>query len=116
MTDIKAMCPDCGEVSLTHKDLDLWVYTGGFRKSYYTFDCPECAQQVKKYADKHTIWLLQKGGVELIEGATHPEHSTPDLPEITPDDLLDFHELLQSSNCDYWLGMTISIFRTHGQQ
>lgn len=95
MTTIKATCPECGEVSLKPEDLELRVFAESDERDYYAFDCPECGDRVSKSADARIVRLLRTGGVEPVGPATHPERPRLDLPPITRDELLDFHELLQ---------------------
>lgn len=107
MTTIKATCPTCGEVSLTSEDVVLRVFPDGAHEDFYAFDCPDCAQQVRKPADARVVRLLRTGGVEPSEAVGHPERPPRGLPPISHDELLDFHELLQS---DDWLDAAIGAF------
>lgn len=104
MTTIKATCPTCGEVSLTSEDVELRVFPDGAHEDFYAFDCPDCAQRVRKPADARVVRLLRTGGVEPTEAADHPEQPPQDLPPITRDELLDIHELLQR---DDWLDAAV---------
>lgn len=90
MTTIKASCPTCGEVELTPPDVALMVCTAA-ELSYYAFDCPRCAGEVRKPADDHVVALLVSGGVEVTVWdlpAEALEHRPG--PGLTYDDLLDF--------------------------
>ena len=97
MTTIRATCPSCGEVELTPEDLELKVCSNASSSSYYRFCCPLCSDDVRKPADDRIVQLLISGGVqasvwELASG------SRGDAPEFTIDDLLDFHNLLQTDD------------------
>jgi hypothetical protein len=63
-TQIKATCPDCGEVNLTPGDVQLMVCTVQ-TLSYYAFDCGGCVRQVRKPADDRIVTLLKSGGVRV---------------------------------------------------
>lgn len=95
MTTIKATCPRCGEVELTPDDLELRVCTHA-PASYYSFQCPMCSERVQKPADDRVVQLLISGGVKASVWEL-PEELTEikDGPALTPDDLLDFHLLLE---------------------
>ncbi len=90
MTTIKASCPTCGEVELTPSDVALMVCSRA-ALSYYAFDCPTCADEVRKPADEHVVSLLVSGGIvaklwDLPAEALEPRGG----PRLTYDDLLDF--------------------------
>ena len=94
MTTIKASCPDCGEVELTPPDVTLMVCSTA-PLSYYAFDCPKCAHEVRKPADDHVVSLLVSGGVPAQAWDVPAEALEPRTgPVLTYDDLLDFALLL----------------------
>jgi len=98
MTTIKASCPSCGEVELTHHDVRLMVCSHA-PLSYYAFDCPGCVDEVRKPADEHVIALLMSGGVpatvwELPAEALEPKTG----PTLDYDDLLDFVTALATTD------------------
>ncbi len=120
MTRIRATCPSCGEVDLRPTDIELKVVRTGEGEvsegSHYRFECPSCTEQVSKPADERIARLLATGGVavsveteldvETIQETfaeltarnfPHPE-DPGDGPAFTPDDLLDFHQLLESDS------------------
>lgn len=90
MTIIKATCPVCGDVELTHEQVRLVMHPVKER-SYYAFLCDRCDDEVRKPANSEVIRLLRLGGVVA---------ETPDIPAealedhvgavLTPDDVLDF--------------------------
>jgi hypothetical protein len=90
MTTIKASCPTCGEVELTQLDIRLQVCSHA-PLSFYAFDCPGCAHEVRKPADSHVISLLVSGGVTAevweVPAEALEEH---DGAVLGYDDLLDF--------------------------
>lgn len=99
MTTIKATCPTCGEVSLTPDDIELRV--GDDRvDGFYGFCCPDCAAEVRKPADRRIVSMLVTGGVPALPISLYREPvrlcDRFDHPALTPDDLLDFHQLLQT--------------------
>ena len=108
MTTIKATCPTCGEVTLTPVDIDLRVDPHGVETSSYGFCCPHCTAQVRKPADERIVRLLVSGGVEALaphQGSDEAAHHTA-APPLVPDDLLDFHKLLQR---DDWFDHLLSV-------
>ncbi|MGH2820293.1 MAG: hypothetical protein ACRDJ5_06545 [Actinomycetota bacterium] len=100
MTTIKATCSGCGEVDLTADDIILRI---GATKSVnsYGFTCPECGEFVEKPADDRIVRLLLSGGVMPVPVHVPAEAlEVREGPRFTYDDLLDFHQLLQS---DDWM-------------
>jgi predicted RNA-binding Zn-ribbon protein involved in translation (DUF1610 family) len=114
MTRIRATCPTCGEVELRPDEIELHVVGADPDDvqdgSSYIFDCPACCHEISKPADGRIARLLTSGGVpvtctgdpeiEAVVAAamgriTHPEGIVVG-PALTIDDLLDFHELLQT--------------------
>ena len=98
MTTIKATCPGCGEVDLRSDDILLRI--GATRAvNTYGFTCPACGEFVEKAADDRVVRLLLSGGVVPV-----PVHVPAEALEIhvgNPidyDDLLEFHELLESND------------------
>lgn len=103
MTTIRATCPTCGEVGLTPEEIELRVDDNDSSASYYAFACPSCFGNVRKPADERVVRLLISGGVEVLDMA--PPEPAPrrlserfDGPQITHDDLLDFHALLDGDD------------------
>jgi predicted RNA-binding Zn-ribbon protein involved in translation (DUF1610 family) len=97
MTTIRATCPTCGEVGLTPDDIDLRVDEQG-DDSFYAFDCPACAENIRKPADERVVQLLLSGGVELRTVEDVPPALEPRFPypALSYDDILDFHALLET--------------------
>lgn len=92
MTTIKAHCPACGEVSLRPGDVQLCAHADADAESFYAFQCPDCELQVRKCADERVVRLLRSAGV------TWREDPRPTGPPLNPDDLLDFHRLLETDD------------------
>lgn len=107
MTTIKATCPTCGEVGLTPEEVELWIDSAERDASFYAFTCPACLQVVRKPADTRVIKLLSGGGVQARELAAAPQPRFS-APAFTPDDLLDFHELLAT---DDWFDDVVALVR-----
>lgn len=116
MTRIRATCPSCGEVELTPVEIELRIVGTSTQDvhdgSAYAFDCPTCCDEISKPADARIVALLAGGGVpttflddpviarQLAEARarlSHPEGIFAG-PPLTLDDLLDFHELLQTED------------------
>jgi hypothetical protein len=89
-TQIKATCPDCGEVNLTPEDVELMVCTVQ-TLSYYAFDCGGCVRQVRKPADDRIVSLLKSGGVRVQRWRVPAEAlEEKSGPALGYDDVLDF--------------------------
>jgi endogenous inhibitor of DNA gyrase (YacG/DUF329 family) len=103
MTTIKATCPTCGEVALTPDDIELRVDETGVTGSFYGFECPSCAADVRKPADERVVRLLVSGGVPALPVTSQPApvrlRDRFDFPPLSHDDLLDFHQMLDG---DAW--------------
>ena len=99
MTTIRATCPSCGEVELTPDDLELKVCSNHAASSYYRFTCPLCMDDIRKPADDRIVQLLISGGVHASMWDLPAADTPSDAPPFTIDDLLDFHNLLQT---DTW--------------
>ena len=111
MTRIRATCPDCGEIELQPDDIELRIIGNDPEDvrdgSTYVFCCPNGDDEVAKPADARIARLLVSGGVQVqclapnatagdgTGGIDHPEGAVDGAP-LTLDDLLDFHELLNS--------------------
>ena len=115
VTRIRASCPSCGEVDLRPADVTLHVIRRDDGDvgpgSSYRFACPDCTELVTKPADERIAQLLTTGGVEIEnegqrrEMLLHPEFP-PEGPELTVDDLIDFHQLLER---DDWFDLLVSL-------
>jgi predicted RNA-binding Zn-ribbon protein involved in translation (DUF1610 family) len=102
MTTIKATCPSCGEVELTGDDIELMVCPSA-PLSYYAFQCPSCADRVRKPADDHIVSLLISGGVDALTWEIPAEAMEVHAgAQLSYDDLLDFA---------LWLGMSDDLAR-----
>lgn len=90
MTTIKASCPVCGDVELRPAQLRL-VVSNVPERSYYSFRCTTCTDEVRKPADEQVVALLVSGGVQPerwdIPSEALEEHNGP---AISYDDILDF--------------------------
>jgi hypothetical protein len=94
MARIKAHCPTCGEADLRPADIELLLDAWS---ASYTFLCPSCSTWVRKPADERVLNLLRSIGVRERTADPSPP-VTPGAPAFTRDDLLDFHELLQTEH------------------
>ncbi|HEV8089853.1 MAG TPA: hypothetical protein VGQ50_14420 [Actinomycetota bacterium] len=108
MTTIRTTCPRCGEVDMGPESILLSVRSNG-REGSYRFTCPECEDAVEKRADRKIVALLVSAGVDIDrDGETaqmHPElfdvetaepkGPGPDAPTFTPDDVIEFHYMLE---------------------
>ena len=93
-TNITATCPACHvEVVLRPSALHMTLYDNGF-DGFYSFFCPKCTELCDKQMDFGIVRILKEAGVrhtlvhiplEITERGTTP------APEISSDDIMDFH-------------------------
>jgi hypothetical protein len=99
MATIRATCAECGDVELTTADVRVRVCLED-NAGTYNFRCPHCQMAVVKPAEPRIVDLLAASGVEVsmwrLPAELYEAHSGP---RIDHDDLLDFHELIES---DAW--------------
>jgi len=114
MTTIRANCPECGDVQLKVTDLTVRLCSNDDQGSYM-FDCPSCSVVVTKDASRRIIDLLTSSGVELQVWSLPAELSEPHFrgPQLSTDDLLTFHELLETN---HWFGDLIEMVRSAPSQ
>jgi len=106
VTTIRANCPTCGDVQLSATELTVRVCADDERGSY-CFRCPECRVAVAKDASRRIVDLLVSSGVpmevwRLPHELTEMHVGSP----FAPDDLLDFHLLLQT---DGWFDDLVTV-------
>jgi endogenous inhibitor of DNA gyrase (YacG/DUF329 family) len=109
MASIQTPCPDCGREA--HLDPAVVAVLPGSESSvaHYAFVCPRCEAPVVKTADAHAVRLLRTARAS-VAGATecvlarHPEAPGAGAA-FTPDDLIDFHQLLTT---DGWFALVAS--------
>ena len=98
VTTIRANCPSCGDVQLTADDLTVRVCADDERGSY-CFHCPECNGAVAKEASRRIVDLLVSSGVRMQVWRLPAELTEARIgAPLTPDDLLDFHLLLEGGD------------------
>jgi rRNA maturation protein Nop10 len=114
MTTIRANCPECGDVQLKVGDLTVRVCADD-EQGAYTFRCPSCTTVVVKDASRRIIDLLVSSGVELQVWRVPAEITEAHYagPAISSDDLLAFHELLES---DHWFTDLVEMVRPEPSQ
>jgi hypothetical protein len=92
---IKAECPGCGAVRLRVPDLTVRVCADDDRAAY-RFRCPSCEAAVVHDASPSICALLISVGVREEVWRLPAELREQRVgPALTPDDLLDFHLLLE---------------------
>lgn len=94
-TKIRVECRQCGLDTKLDPDQIQAVAFGNLTDvhtgSYYRFNCPTCGTQTK-HADEQIISILRTGGVPIQWKTPAPVRQ---LPPITWNELLDFHQALQ---------------------
>lgn len=94
-TTIRANCPDCGDVAITEADITVRICDYDETGTYY-FRCPECFRATSKNASDKIIELLVGTGVHVERWQLPAELGEMRVGEPwVPDDLIDFHLLLQ---------------------
>lgn len=90
MTRINATCPTCGDVELTSHQIRV-VLCSVPSRSFYSFHCHTCSQDVRKSAPPDIVALLRSGGVRIEHWTIPAEALEENVGEaLTNDDLLDF--------------------------
>lgn len=99
---ITATCPACHvEVVLRPSALHMTLYDNGY-DGFYSFFCPKCTELNDKPMDFGIVRILKDAGVrytlvhiplEITERGISP------APEISSDDIMDFH--LDSAKTNY---------------
>lgn len=96
MALIRATCSDCGDVELRSRDLKVRtsIETGD---STYIFRCPVCRMIEVRPAESHVVDVLLAAGVRQDHWTAPAELDEPRHgPCIDHDDVLDFHQLLNT--------------------
>lgn len=97
MAIIRATCADCGDVEMTTND--VWVrICEDDNSGTYAFRCPSCDRTVVKSAEAHIVDLLVASGVPWSTWSLprELEERPAEAPQITHDDMIDFHRLLEA--------------------
>lgn len=96
MALIRATCSDCGDVELRSRDLKVRTSIET-SESTYIFRCPVCRMIEVRPAESHVVDVLLAAGVHQ-EHWTAPSELTEVRrgPSIDHDDVLDFHQLLNT--------------------
>lgn len=95
------ICPnrECGTVALTNDDVLVRFCDDDDTKHHYVFECPKCKAPVTRPLHPKNLNMLVMSGCpvehwklpkELFEGHTKDR--------ITPDNILDFHLALESTD------------------
>jgi len=93
---IKAECPVCGVVRLGAGDLTVRVCADD-GSSAYTFECAGCGGPVSHPITAEVRDLLVSAGVARHDWTWPKELAEHvDAPNLTVDDLLDFHMMISS--------------------
>ena len=96
MALIRATCSDCGDVELRSRDLRVrdCEDTG---EATYLFRCPVCRMIEVRPAEPHVVDVLLAAGVDAEQWRLPAELTErPQGATISHDDVLDFHDLLNT--------------------
>ena len=105
-TVIKAHCPSCGAVRVAPEAITLVTVGSETAASRYVFCCPTCCDQVSRSAGTQEWQLLLAHGVRVRTPSPEPRPTQSDAPPFGFDDLLDFHELLET---DGWFEQLLKV-------
>jgi hypothetical protein len=95
MANIRVTCESCGAVTVMAPDQILALGDPAVPGGSHLFLCPSCERLMVRSAGTAEAQALIAAGVpSAVQGGQSPR--APDLPPFTPDDLLDFHLLLES--------------------
>ncbi len=105
MAIVKASCPLCGDVEMTLADVRLIVCSSTGEHTY-SFGCPLCRLQHAKPAPPRVVDALRGAGVSEITWSWPAElDEVKSGPPVSPDDLLEFHFLLESEG---WMDLVLA--------
>ena len=94
MAVIRATCNECGDIELAPRQVQVRVCLDDQRSSY-AFRCPSCSHPVRGRWRTASWSCWPRRAHRCRSGTCRRSSSEPhEGPEITHDDLLDFHELL----------------------
>lgn len=93
-TTVRASCPLHGNVELDPAQISLLLCEEDPDGSYYAFPCSHCTGAVRKPACGGVVSLLLSAGIRPRMFSLRPP--------LTRDELLTFHEQLQSSDHLAW--------------
>ncbi|HSH59880.1 MAG TPA: hypothetical protein VK988_09625 [Acidimicrobiales bacterium] len=98
MAKVRATCPDCGDIETSSMEVKARVCVDDNTGSY-AFRCPVCSKATAKSAESRVIQLLVDVGSPLTMWRWPAELSEAhDGPSFTHDQLMSFHELLQTGD------------------
>lgn len=96
MATVRASCQDCGDVEITTDEVQVRVCVESSLGSY-SFRCPRCELLVAKPAEAGVVHLLVSSGAPLTMWRLPAELAEVHAgPPLTHDDLLNFHQLLET--------------------
>lgn len=98
MARLETTCGRCG-ASIRLAVTDLRLLSSDAEADRFSFSCPLCGQPTTRTADPRQLAILRAIGVPVAEGGAvgiHPEGPDPSAPPLTRDDLLRFHEQLET--------------------
>lgn len=98
MALIRATCSDCGDVELRSRDLRVRTCVENSQATYL-FRCPVCRMIEVRPAEQHVVDVLVAAGVR--EERWHVPAELAERPNgatINHDDVLDFHDLLNTND------------------
>lgn len=98
MATIAVVCPNCGDVEVTQREVVVMVCRNNAEGSY-SLTCPACTELVTRRAEPRIVELLVAAGCRLKTWTLPVEladkQRSGDEPPIGIDEEIDFHEQVQ---------------------
>lgn len=99
IAQIRAVCPDCGDVVVTVDDVDVLLWPADVCS--YSFRCPTCAGANAKRCASRVAHQLVEAGCRVTY-CCWPDEPHPNGPPLDTDALIDFAVALH--DCDDIVG------------
>lgn len=107
MAKVRATCPECGDIEVASTDVKARVCVDD-RSGSYAFRCPVCSKATSKPVEARVIELLVGVGSPLTMWRRPAELSeTHQGPALTHDELMAFHQLLETEGWFSRLAMMV---------
>ncbi|CAN5801076.1 hypothetical protein BH23ACT1_BH23ACT1_14600 [soil metagenome] len=109
MAQVRATCPECGDIELPSTEVKARVCVDD-RSGSYAFRCPMCTKATAKPVEARVIQLLVGVGSPLTMWRRPAELTEAHRgPAVTHDELMTFHQLLET---DDWFSRLASMVKS----
>jgi hypothetical protein len=109
MITVSVSCTECNEtVQRYPHQITMRICTNNGALSTYSFDCPQCLQEITWPASPQHVKMLLPTGVTILRWSVPAEamEQHPDYGKINSDDMIDFHQQLEKFN-----GLPVELWR-----